>query len=143
VPFALTVLAVAVFLTVGCSTTNSEGSAVGTTAATPSTVRGENYGVVADPIVTAGLGDARSRLAAIEVTLASSQAEAKVLVQELYDQWSAFAGTMRNNDEALFLRVEDALAEVKAGVEQKQPDRVGTGIAAFEAEAATYLALHP
>ena len=61
----------------------------------------------------------------------------------MYAKWFTFEGTVRKNDQDLYLTMEDGLSGMKIGVQTGKPDRVTSGLADFEQAADAYLEQHP
>jgi hypothetical protein len=120
---------------VACSSTPSVTPAqTGTTGTVPEDL------VVPDAAVTAGFVKLRATVAQVKVSDAAATATAKETIEE---QWSSFEGTVRKNDKAAYLQIEDGLASINAGIEAKDQAKVDAGVADVEAGAKAYLAKHP
>ena len=100
-------------------------------AAAPSTVAPGPAGtvdydkLVPDAEVTAGLATVRRKAA------------------EVQDAWYGFEATVRRNEKALYLRLEDALADVNAGARDNKAERVARGLQEYDEASQAYLGKHP
>jgi hypothetical protein len=132
--------ALAVLLAAG--TLAACGSSGGSSATTPSTTSPEEK-VVPAAQVTAGLADVRAIATGLPAGLASNPAQARTDVDRMYAKWFTFEGTVRKNDQNLYLTMEDGLSGMKIGVQGNKPDRVTRGLADFQQAADAYLKKHP
>jgi hypothetical protein len=109
---------------------------------TPTTASPEDT-IVPDAQVTSGLADVRTIAQGLPAALAADQAQARKDVDRMYTRWFSFEGTVRKNDQDLYLAMEDGLGGMKIGVQQDEPDRVTSGLADFQQAADAYLQAHP
>ncbi len=136
----LAVAAVAAFGLGGlaCSSTPTTTAApTGTTGTVPEDL------VVPDAAVTAGFVKLRASVAQVKAAVPNDPTAAAALKEEIGEQWEAFEGTVRKNDKTAYLKIEDGLAAINAGIDAKDPKKVETGVADVEAGATAYLAKHP
>jgi hypothetical protein len=114
------------------------GSSGGSSASTPSTTSPEEK-IVPAAEVTAGLAAVRAIAQGLPAGLAADQAKARKDVDDMYAKWFTFEGTVRKNDQDLYLTMEDGLGGMKIGVQENKPDRVTRGLSDFEQAADAYL----
>jgi hypothetical protein len=134
---AIALVAVPAFGLTGCS------SSAPKTAPSATTAGGSIYEVVPDERVTAGLVSVQALNGQAVARLATDQAAAQELVDEIYDDWYAFEGTIKTNSIDLYLALEDGLGAMKNGIDQKDADKAATGAAAFATAADRYLQQWP
>src|SRR6476469_1368406 len=84
------------------------GSSGGSSASTPSTTSPEEK-IVPPAEVTAGLAAVRSIAQGLPAALAADQAQARKDVDDMCAKWFAFEGTVRKNDQDLYLTMEAGL----------------------------------
>ena len=118
------------------------GSSGGSSASTPSTTSPEEK-IVPAAEVTAGLAAVRTFAQGLPAALAADQSQARKDVDGMYEKWFTFEGTVRKNDQDLYLTMEDGLGGMKIGVQEHKPDRVTRGLSDFETAADAYLKKHP
>lgn len=104
---------------------------------------GSGYKIVPAAEVKAGLTEVRAMAAGVKATLAAGGTYAEADVRKMYDRWFLFEGSVRQNDKNLYLQMEDGLAAIKAGVEQKRPDKVDRGLKDLEDGSSSYLVKFP
>ena len=144
-------LAAAAVLSVGLLGTACSSSSPSTTdvAAVPATsgstppTSGSTYEIVPDAQVTAGLVAVRALAAQIKAAQTTDPASAKALLDQLYDRWFTFEGTVRKLEKNLYLQMEDGLSAIKAGVQQQNITKIEKGIQDLEDGATGYLKAHP
>jgi hypothetical protein len=119
----------------GCSSDSSSPS--GDTA----TSEGDAYQIVPDAVVTVGL--AQIEALADDVVAAMPSERSTTGVQQIYDDWSGFEGTIKQNSVDSYLDLEDALSTLKNGVEQDDRAKAERGAADLHAAASAYLLSHP
>jgi hypothetical protein len=130
---AAAVLSIAPTLGAACSAGDSTDASAST--------RPEDH--VATPAeVTEGLADVRALADQVVAQLDADQASAERTVDAMYDRWFEFEGTVRRDDTDLYLQMEDGLSGVRAGVEDRELDRVERGLADLAEAADAYLATH-
>jgi hypothetical protein len=123
------------------------GSSDPGTAATPTTVAPtttEPTAIVTDAAVTAGLAQTRAQAAKVKVALASGGTDAaKAESKAMYELWYGFEATVRQNEKALYLQMEDGLADIQGGARDNKPERIDKGLQDLEEGATAYLEKHP
>jgi hypothetical protein len=108
--------------------------------ATPAT-RPEDV-IVSDADVADGLAEVRAMAAEVLGQLSTDPAQAEQTAEEIYDRWFEFEGTVRHTDTDLYLQMEDGLSGIKAGIEDRDADRVQRGNDDLDQAADAYLATH-
>ena len=139
------VVALVGLLAAGCSSSTPSASV---DVSTPTTVAGttpgtSTYEIVPDAAVTAGLAEVRKLAGEIKAAQTTDPTEADALVDQMYDTWYEFEGTVRKQEKNLYLQMEDGLSAIKAGVEQQNMTKIDKGIADLEEGATNYLKAHP
>jgi uncharacterized cupredoxin-like copper-binding protein len=128
----------------GCS---KDGEDASTTAAAATgatvTAAGETYEVVDAATVSAGLTTLVALAKAAAATASSGGDAAEAASVALYDKWYEFEGTIRRNDQSMYLDMEDALVAVKAGATQGNSAKAVQGATDLESLAAAYRAQFP
>jgi hypothetical protein len=100
--------------------------------------------LVPDAEVTAGLATVRRKAAEVQDALPAGGVEAaKKVAAEMQDAWYGFEATVRRNEKALYLRLEDALADVNAGARDNKAERVARGLQEYDEASQAYLGKHP
>ena len=133
----LAAFAVSAILLAACGSDGGSGSASeqGTGTEAPEDV------TVPDATVTAGLTTPSADMAALAARVGSGATAADV--DDLFEDWEQYEGTVKANDVDTYLALEDALAALKSAV--KSGDKATAAAAAddFKTAAAAYLAAHP
>jgi hypothetical protein len=115
--------------------------------ATPATGSGGTVDydkLVPDSEVTKGLAAVRLKAAKVQEVLPTEGVDAaKKIAAEMQDAWYGFEATVRRKEKALYLQLEDALADVNAGVRDNKPERVARGLQQYGQAAQAYLEKHP
>jgi len=102
----------------------------------------EQYVIVPDSEVTAGLGELQRMGAAVVV--AATAGDAKTAdVDSMYEKWGTFEGTIKQNEVELYLTLEDSLAGLRAAAEKNDGAAAKTAMASFTEASDAYLAKHP
>jgi hypothetical protein len=96
--------------------------------------------IVSDAEVAQGLADVRAMAAEIPRQLSTDPVEAEQKAEAIYDRWFEFEGTVRHTDTDLYLQMEDGLSGIKAGIEERDADRVQRGMDDLDQAADAYLA---
>jgi hypothetical protein len=120
------------------------------TAAAPSTTAPGAGGTVdydkfvPDAEVTKGLATVRSKAAQVQEVLPTQGVQvAKKVAAEMQDAWYGFEATVRRNEKTLYLKLEDALADINAGARDDKLDRIVRGLQLYDEVSAAYLEKHP
>jgi len=114
----------------------------GSSASTPTTQSPEEI-IVPAAKVTAGFVAVRAIAQGLPAALGADQAQARKDVDRMYAKWFEFEGTVRKNDQDLYLTMEDGLSGMKIGVQTNKPDRVTSGLADFDQAVDAYLKKNP
>jgi hypothetical protein len=99
--------------------------------------------MLSDAEVAQGLKDVRDLAGRAQTLLASDPAGAAAAVEQMYQRWYQFEGTVRKTDKSLYLDMEDALTKIRRGVDQRDTAKIGTGVTDLGAKIGAYLAAHP
>ncbi len=127
----------ALFTASGCSSTKSSSKATETTASANA-----SYKVVSDAEVTKGLDEVTAIMGTLQARRVADETDARAGLEEMYNKWFEFEGTVRQNEKDLYLQMEDGLVSVKIGVQENRIPKIVTGVADFETARAAYLAKH-
>jgi hypothetical protein len=128
----------------GCGSPGTEAPPTTPAAGADGASATEPTAIVPDATVTAGLADVRVHATKVKEALAGAGPDAaKAHAREMYDAWYSFEATVRQNEKALYLQIEDGLADIQAGARDGRADRVDRGAKAVEEGAAAYLGRHP
>jgi len=136
---AIAVAAVSLVLT-GCG---SSASKVSGASAGPATTGGAAYAIVSNAKVATGLSALVPLAATAAAKVAAKGGDSEAAVNDMYTKWFEFEGTVRRNDEAVYLDMEDALVSVKAGQKDNDAAKASKGAAALVTLTATYLTKFP
>ena len=128
------VCAVTLIIITGCSGP-SAGPSEGTAAES-------SYEIVSDAQVKSGLTKVTAIMATLKARRSVDEADARRGLEDMYTNWFAFEGTIRKNDQDLYLQMEDGLVSVKIGVQENRPAKVDEGVAEFQIGRTAYLKLH-
>jgi maltose-binding protein MalE len=131
--------AVAVTSIIGLSACGSGSSS----AASDTTASAAKYEVVSDADVATGLGEVALLAARATTESTSSVDTAKATIVEMYDKWYEFEGTIRANDQPMYLELEDGLAKFKIGIQGSDFAKAAAGLQLFSTKSAEYLTAHP
>ena len=101
------------------------------------------YKIVTDKEVTIGLGQVAAIMGTLQARREADETDARAGLEEMYNKWFEFEGTVRKNDKDLYLQMEDGLVSVKIGVQENRIPKITTGVAEFEAARAAYIGKHP
>ncbi len=138
---AIALVAVSLIFT-GCGSSASRGSASKAPAG-PATTGGATYAVVSNAKVATGLAALVTLAATAAAKVAAKGGDSEAAVNDMYTKWFEFEGTVRQNDESVYLDMEDALVSVKAGQKDNDAAKASKGAAALVTLTATYLAKFP
>jgi hypothetical protein len=122
----------------------------GTPAAGPPTIAAGSAGtvdydkLVPDSEVTTGLAAVGLKAAKVQEVLSTEGVDAaKQAAAEMQDAWYGFEATVRRNEKALYLQLEDALADVNAGARDNKPERLARGLQQYDQASRAYREKHP
>jgi hypothetical protein len=130
--FALSAISLA-----ACGSDSGSGSATeqGTGAEAPEDV------TVPDATVTAGLTKSSADMAALAARVGSGATAADV--DDLFEDWEQYEGTVKANDVDTYLALEDAFAAMKSAIKAGDAAAATKAAGDFKTAADSYLAKHP
>ena len=120
--------------TVACGSSKATDAAATTVA--PESLR------ATDADVAKGLRALQTTAAGI-ASVAADKSKAAALVEELEPAWQPIEGTVKANDSATYLAIEDAFALLEKGAAAGDAAKAQQGADAVAKAVATYLAAHP
>jgi ABC-type glycerol-3-phosphate transport system substrate-binding protein len=132
------VAGVSAVLLVSCgsdSKTDSSAATDGTEAEAPEGV------TVPDATVTAGLTKSSADITALAARVGNGATEADV--DELFEDWEKYEGTVKANEVDTYLALEDALAAMKSAVKANDATAAKKAADDFTTSAHDYLTKHP
>lgn len=133
-------LAVITVLAVSACSSNDDSSAETPVSATVSRSSVAPEDVIApDPAVAVGMQGLKALAGQIADAAATDSTRAKTLAAGLEPLWKPIEGTVKQNDGAVYLAVEDAFAQLESGDAGKSV----TGASGLSTAVGTYLAAHP
>ena len=133
-------LVIASLILAGCGSSASTGSAG---SASPATTGSASYAIVSNAEVATGFAALVPLAATAAAKVAVKGGDSEAAVNDMYTKWFEFEGTVRRNDESVYLDMEDALVSVKAGQKDNDAAKASKGAAALVTLTATYLAKFP
>jgi hypothetical protein len=122
-------------LAVGCS--DNGGGSKSTATTRPEDRR------VTDAEVTTGLGQLQTQVDQAATSAGTDAAAAKTQADTAFETWERIEGTIKNNEQDLYLRYEDALSDVRTGTRDGDAAKAQRGAQDIQAISAEYLANHP
>jgi hypothetical protein len=122
-------------LAAGCS--DNGGGSSGTPATRPEDRR------VTNAEVTTGLAQLQTQVDQAARSAGSDAAAAKTQADTAFETWEGIEGTIKNNEQDLYLRFEDALSDVRTGSRDDDAAKAQRGAADIRATSGEYLANHP
>jgi hypothetical protein len=125
---------------VGLPACGSDSSSGSTTAEEEET--GESYVVVPDSQVTAGLGELSTMGAAVAASITAGN-DATSDVDEMFEKWASFEGTIKQNEVEMYLTFEDTLANFRTAAKDKDAAAAAKAVETLDTTSAAYLAKHP
>jgi ABC-type glycerol-3-phosphate transport system substrate-binding protein len=133
----LVALGVSAMLLAACGSDSDSGSANndGTEAEAPEGVK------VSDATVTAGLTKSSADMAALAARVGSGATEDDV--DELFEDWEKYEGTVKANEVDTYLALEDSFAAMKSAVKSDDSAAAKQAAEDFKAAADGYLTKHP
>ncbi len=135
----LTGLVVVVPLSLGLGACSSSAPASSATE----TAAGETYKLVSAAEVARGLSEVERLQDATLVLYATSPPAAQANITKIYDKWYEVEGTIRKNDKAMYLDLEDGLSAFKGGIQTDGATKAAAGKAAFTKAKLAYLDKFP
>ena len=133
-------LVAASLILAGCGSSTSTGSAGSAGSATTGSA---TYAIVSNADVATGFAALVPLAATAAAKVAAKGGDSEAAVNDMYTKWFEFEGTVRRNDESVYLDMEDALVSVKAGQKDNDAAKASKGAAALVTLTATYLAKFP
>ena len=121
-------------LAVGCSDNGGNG---GTRTTRPEDRR------VSDAEVTSGLAQLQTQVEQAAGSAGSDAATAKTQADTAFETWERIEGTIKRNEQDLYLRFEDALSDVRTGARDGDAAKAQRGAADITTISGEYLATHP
>ncbi len=118
-----------------CGSSSSPGSSATTTRGATTT---SGYEVVSDSVVAAGLSSVQGILA----LLATDPKDGPVLAQ-IEPTWASFEGTIKAKAQDTYLKMEEALTNIKAAAKNRSKDAAAKARQEFSDLAKAYIAEHP
>lgn len=136
-------LALAPLALVACGS-DEDSSSEATAAAGNEAAEGEDeegeYEIVSDAAVATGLATTIGTLGTLTADPSTATDEA---VDEVFEQWETYEGTIKEQEVDSYLSFEDALASFKDAAEAGDAAKMATATEAFSTAAADYLTKHP
>jgi hypothetical protein len=128
---------VSAILLAACGSDSDSGSSgnEGTEAAAPEDVK------VPDATVTAGLTASSAAMTSLAARVGSGATAADV--DELFEQWEGYEGTVKANEVETYLALEDAFAAMKSAIKSDDSAAAKKAAEDFKAAADEYLTKHP
>jgi hypothetical protein len=130
------VLALAV-LGAACGDDDDSGGGATTTSVTPEDVRAPAAAV------TAGLQQIDGIVQQAAAAVGTDQAQAKALSDQIEPIWFTIEGTIKANDQDVYLTFEDAFASLAGAAEKDDAARATKAAADVKQAVADYIAKHP
>ncbi len=130
------VLAVALVLA-ACGGDSGGGSGKATSTTAP------EERIVPDSEVTAGLATLEEQAAEVESLVGTDPAAAEKAAEAAHETWEGIEGTIKKNEQDLYLRFEDALSDLNLGAQKGAAEQVKRGAADLHRAADDYRAAHP
>ena len=96
--------------------------------------------IVSDQDVATGLAETAAKMTALAAAPESATDEG---VQDVYELWEGYEGTVKRNEPDMYLNFEDVLGSFKKGAESGDAVAMQSAITEFGKQTATYLAAHP
>jgi ABC-type glycerol-3-phosphate transport system substrate-binding protein len=96
---------------------------------------------VPDATVTAGLNKSSADMTALAARVGSGATEDDV--DELFEDWEQYEGTVKSNEVDTYLALEDAFAAMKSAIKADDAAAAKQAAEDFKAAADGYLAKHP
>jgi hypothetical protein len=122
-------------LAVGCS--DNGGGSSGTPTTRPEDRR------VTSAEVTSGLAQLQTQVDQAATSAGSDGAAAKTQADTAFETWERIEGTIKNNEQDLYLRFEDALSDIRTGTRDGDAAKAQRGAEEIKAISGEYLANHP
>lgn len=133
---AVALLSLGLVLGAGCSSSSdSSGS--------PSTTKAPEDVLVADAKVTAGLATLATLVGTAATQARTDATAARATATQASEQWQAIEGQIKKNDTDAYLKLEDALSDVRTGAADKDAAKVGKAATSIAGITAAYLAKFP
>jgi hypothetical protein len=120
-----------------CSSSSPSAASGGSTAS------GETYQLVSAADVARGLSEVDQLQEATLALYTTSPPSAKANITKIYDKWYEVEGSIRKNDKAMYLDLEDGLSAFKGGIQGDDSDKAIKGKLAFTTAKLAYLNKFP
>jgi hypothetical protein len=115
----------------GSDGSSSGAAADGTEAA--------GYVIVSDADVAAGIAKSEADMTALSTAGTPSDEQ----IDELFEDWEGYEGTVKDNDPDTYLALEDALGAFKKAAADADQAGMAKAITDFTAASSAYLTAHP
>lgn len=117
-----------------CGSDDSSADATATSAD-----GGEGYEIVSDADVAAGIAKSEADMTALSTAGTPSDEQ----IDELFEDWEGYEGTVKDNDPDTYLALEDALGAFKKAAADADQAGMAKAITDFTAASSAYLTAHP
>ena len=134
----LLVLLALAFVGTACGGDDDSSGATTTTTAAPEDTRASDADVAAGLRTITGIGD--DVAAALK---AGDATKAKALVEKIEPAWQAIEGTIKANDQEVYLSFEDAFAAIGLAAKDGDADKATAVAGDIRTAADAYLEAHP
>jgi hypothetical protein len=104
---------------------------------------GETYQLVSAADVARGLSEVERLQEATLLLYATSPSSAKATITNIYDKWYEVEGSIRKNDKAMYLDLEDGLSAFKGGIQTDDAAKAASGKSSFTKAKLAYLDKFP
>jgi hypothetical protein len=98
---------------------------------------------VSDAEVTTGLAQLQTQVDQTASSAGSDAAAAKTQAETAFETWERIEGTIKRNEQDLYLRFEDALSDVRTGARDGDAAKAQRGAEDVKTISGEYLASHP
>ena len=130
------VVALGLLAGAGCSSSGSKPSSSSTTSAPEDRV-------VSNAEVTQGLASLATLAASAASQAETNATAAKSAASQVVEQWEKIEGRIKKNDTDAYLKFEDALSDLRTGVQDRDATKAAKGATAIATISAAYLAKFP
>ena len=135
--------AVAIAMTAMCAVGVLSSCGSSSPKSSADTPAGSDYALVPDAEVTAGLTKISATIATLEQRRKDDEADARAGLEDMYNLWFEFEGTIRKKEKEMYLQMEDGLVSIKIGVQENRLPKIASGVTDFETARAAYATKHP
>jgi hypothetical protein len=130
-------LTTVVLLGAGCSSSSSDDAKPAASTKAPEDV------LVSNSEVTTGLNNLRAQVAQAKTEADAGASTVKQTVDDAWSQWEDIEGRIKKNDTGAYLKFEDALSDMRVGVQDGEASKVQKGAQSVDAAITSYLADFP